>query len=188
MKIHFFRSWAGVWATLFTAVALLAAAGPSSGLMPEKSYTGVVTAVNTNQQTFQVKHSFLPGKQFTYSKNCAVTLLYAMLNNGVDTAENVRPGEKVTVSYQNDHGVRLADRIEQQPMQLTGTVKEINPEQHLLIVHERMSHKRLTIASNCMIALHDHAPGTLTDIHPGDQVEVLYELPDGVPMAWQITK
>jgi hypothetical protein len=39
-----------------------------------------------------------------------------------------------------------------------------------------------------MIALHDHTPGTLTDIHPGDQVEVLYELADGVPMAWQITK
>lgn len=155
---------------------------------PERSYTGIVSYVNTNDQTFRVKRWLLPGKQFAYGKTCAITLSYAMLNNGLGTAEDLRRGEKVTVGYENAHGVLIAGRIEQRPMQFTGTVKEINVEKHLLTLHHGMLNKRLTIATDCIIDFHNEKAGTLSDIHPGDHVVVIYEIPDDVPMAWQITK
>lgn len=148
----------------------------------------MVIDVNTNEQIIQVKRWIFPSKRFMYTKNCAISLLYAMLDNGVGTAGNLRRGEKVTVGYQVAHGVLIADRIEQRPMQFTGRVKEINPENHLLTLHQRMANRRFTIATNCIVVLHNTQAGTLADIHAGDQVTVLYEIPDGIRMAWQITK
>jgi len=176
-------------AALFMAAALQAPADPLiKPVAPEKHYTGMVIDVDTNEQIVVVKRWLFPGKHFAYSKDCAIYLLYAMMDNGVGTAGNFRPGEKVTVSYQSAHGVLVADRIEQRPLQWSGKVKAIDPGNHLLILHQGLANHRLTIATNCIVLLHQTKAGTLADIHPGDQVAVVYELPDHTPTAWQITR
>ena len=188
MKTHAFTCWRVVWTTLFMAVVLRVSADPVPGATSQdRTYTGIVTALNTNEQILHVKRWHWPSKRFVCGKNCAITLLYARLNNGVGTAANLRPGEKVTIGYRVVHGERIADRIDQQPMQLTGTVKKINPEKRLLTVHLSRSNKRLTMAPNCIITLHNGNPGTLTDVHQGDHVVITYEIPDDVPVVWQIT-
>lgn len=186
MKMHVF--FIAAWVTLLLAAAPPAAADPAQSTTAERTYTGLVIDVNTNEQCIQVKRWLLPSKHFWYGRNCTITLLYAMLDNGVGTAGNLRRGEKVTVGYESAHGVLVADRIEQQPMQFTGRVEKINPENHLLTLHQWLANKRLPIATNCIIVVQKTRAGTLADIHPGDQVVANYELPGRNPVVWQISK
>ncbi len=111
-----------------------------------------------------------------------------MLKNGVGTPGDLRPGEKVAVSYQDSRGVHVADQIEQQRMQFSGTVKEINPEKHRLTLRRWVLGKKMNIAPDCITILGDNKAGGLSDIRSGDHVVVIYETPIGIPTAWQITK
>jgi hypothetical protein len=181
--------WKAISAMLLVVIALRASADPAPKMpKAERNYTGVVISVDTNAQVFWIKRSLLPVRQFAYGDKCEMTLLYSILQNGGGTSPDLRPGEKVTVSYQDSHGVHIADRIEQQPMQFSGTVKELNPEKHRLTLHRWVLDKRMTIAPDCIIVFGSDKTGTLADIHSGDHVVVIYETPGGNPMAWQITK
>jgi hypothetical protein len=189
MKIHAFASWKAAGAALLAAGVLRAPADPASQMTgPGKNYTGTVICIDTNEQVFRVKMSPVSAKQFAYGTNCEITLLYAMLKNTTGTPADLRPGEKVTVSYRDCHGVNIPDRIEQQPMQLAGTIKEINLAKHTLMLRQGNADKRFGIAADCITLLSDNHAGTLADIHSGDQVAVIYEIPDDRPTAWQITK
>jgi hypothetical protein len=191
MKIHAFGSWKAIGATplVLVLMVLRAPADPvPKPPEPEKNYTGIVTCVDTNEQVLRIKRSLLSARQFAYGDNCAITLLYAELKNEAGTSGGLRPGEKVTVSYQDSHGVKIPDRIEQQPMQLSGTVTAINPANHTLTLRRWLLDRRLNIAADCITMLGNDRVGALTDIYPGDQVVVVYETPDCRPTAWQITK
>lgn len=189
MNIHAFTSWKAFVAMMLIAVVLRAPADPAQqARQPEKNYTGVVICVDTNKQVFRIKRPLFPAKQFAYCDKCEITMLYVMLKDGAGTMGDLRPGEKVIVSYQDSHGVHIADRVEQQRMQFSGTVKEINPGKHQLTLHRRFSDKRMNIAPDCITVLGADTTGTLADIHSGDHVVVIYETPGGNPMAWQITK
>jgi hypothetical protein len=189
MKIHAVASWQAIGAMLLLVTVLRAPADPvSPAAGPEQNYTGIVTYIDTNEQMLRIQRSLLSARKFVYSDNCQITLLYSSLNNGDGTVGNLRPGEKVTVSYQDAHGVKIPDRIEQQPMQFSGIVNEINLEKHTLTLHRRILDQRLDIATDCIAMLGNDKPGSLADIHPGDRVSVIYETPNGHPTAWQITK
>jgi hypothetical protein len=189
MNIHASTCWKAIWATLFLALALRAWADPlPQGPKLERSCTGIVLSVNTNEHVVRVKRPFWPAKQFAYGDKCEITLLYAMSKNGIGTSGDLRPGQKVTVSFQESHGALIANQIEQQPMQYVGTVSRINLEKHRLALRRWIFDKRLNIAADCITILGDHGVGTLADIRPGDPVVVLYETPGGNPTAWQITK
>jgi hypothetical protein len=191
MKDPAFVSWKAISAALLMAVVLRAPADPGPNVPgAEKSYTGMVISVNTNENVFCVQRRLWSAKQFAYGDNCDITLLYSTLKNGLGstTSGGLRSGERVTVNYQDFHGVHIADRIEQRPMQSAGTIKLIDPEKHWLVLHRRIGDKQLEIAAGCITILGDQKAGTLADIGPGDHVVVIYETPGGTPMAWQITK
>jgi hypothetical protein len=101
---------------------------------------------------------------------------------------DLRPGEKVKVTYQNVDGVLVADRVEQIPMRFEGKVTTIDPVTHTLKLHRPTLDKQMQIAGDCKIVLRDEKPGTLADIHPGNQVAVIYETPGGTPTARQIAQ
>ena len=148
---------------------------------PERCYTGEVVSVDPQDHTLYVKSWLLSKKEFNIGNNCVYVLVGA--NNG--TTGDLRPAEKVTVHYQDSHGVRIADRVEQHPMQFEGTVTEIDPKDHTLTVHQRTLDKPMEIASGCTVTLRGDRPGSVTDIHPGDHVMVTYEIPNGDPTARQ---
>ena len=91
-----------------------------------------------------------------------------MSNDGA--ANNLRPGEKVTVSYRNAHGVLVADHIEQQPMRFAGIIKRIDPNKRTLVLRRRVLFMQLDISPDCVTVLPNEKAGSLADIHPGDQV------------------
>jgi hypothetical protein len=176
--------WAAVGVAVLTASAAFRASADqtATAAKPEKSYTGTVVSVDPQEQMLSVKAWLLSEKAFNLGDKCAYTLLDK--NDG--TANDLRPGEKITVSYQASHGVLIADRVEQRPMQFEGVVTAIDSGKHTLTLHRRGLDKRLEIASGCIVVLRGEQRGAFADIQPGDHVTVTYEMPGGKPSAREI--
>ena len=156
-----------------------------SGARPEDSYTGQIVSVDSQDRMVSVKSWPLSQKEFNLGDKCAFALLG--VNNG--TVADLRPGEKITVMYQDSHGVRIADRIQQVPMQYEGMVKAIDPSTHTLTLQNRYGpDESLLIADGCNVTLRQNKAGVLTDIQPGDHVTVTYEEPNGSKTARQIAQ
>ena len=120
-----------VCALALTLTALKASADQTAtAAKPEKTYTGTVKAVDPNGRTLDVK-GFMLSKKFNLGDNCA----YALWNKPAGAIGDLRPGEKVTVAYQDAHGVLVADNVKQVPMTREGMVKSIDPAAHTMTVH-----------------------------------------------------
>jgi len=128
--------------------AMAVADQPATGKNHEQCYTGKVTSVDPQERVLDVKGWwFLPQKHFDLGADCA----YAMMGENPGTINDLRPGEKVAVSYQAADGVLIADRVTQRPMRYTGTVEDIAPNRHTLTV----AHKEFQLADDCAVVLHD---------------------------------
>lgn len=156
--------------------------------LSEKNYSGIIEAIDPKEHVLTVKGAKFSTKEFNLGDNCVYTFLYTMLLDNDAAVNNLRRGEKIMVSYRDAQGVLIADHIEQQPMQFTGIVKRIDPNQHTLVLRQHFSDKQLDIAVNCITMRSNEQAGSLADIHPGDHVTVLYEAPNARVTAWQITK
>ena len=186
MKTTKARNWTAVCTAVLTATAVFRASADQAApaARPEKSYTGTVISVDPKEHMLSVKGWMMFNRTFNLGDNCA----YAFLENNNGTANDLRPGEKVTVSYQDAHGVLIADRVEQQPMRYEGMVKAIDPDKHTLTLHRPAWDRQLQIADDCKIVLRNEKPGTFADIHPGNHVTVTYETPGNMLTAREIAQ
>lgn len=150
----------------------------------EKTYTGTVTALDTAEHVMKVKSWTMFHRSFNLGQRCT----FILPGNITGTLDDLRRGEKVTVRYQNVHGVRIADHIKQIPVRFEGKVVAIDPISHQMVVHRRGLDKPLVIASGCKVVRLDQQPGSLPDIRLGDHVTVTYEMPDDVPTAREIAQ
>jgi Cu/Ag efflux protein CusF len=150
----------------------------------EKSYTGTVMAVNPQDHVLNVQGPLLMSKGFNLGSACG----YTLLDNSAGTLNDLHPGQKVRVRYQNADGVLVADRVEQQPMSYQGTVKAIDPAAHTLTVHLRAMNKTFQLADDCRVVLRNNKSGTLADVQAGNRVTVIYEIPEGKATARQIAQ
>jgi len=184
MKTIKSKKWLAVYATAWLAtMAVCASADQPAAARPENHYTGTVVSVDPNDHTLTTK-GFVFGKKFNLGGTCN----YALLDKSPGTASDLRPGEKVVVSYQNAHGVLIADRVEQQPMRVEGMVKSIDPAARTMTLRGSMLNKTLQIANGCNVVLRNEKSGTLNDIQVGNRVTVTYETPGSVPIARQIAQ
>jgi len=190
MKTLPLKNWLAIGAALLittTTPRVLADDQPATtdtAAKPEIStYTGTVAAVDPKEQVLSVK-GWMMSKSFNLGGSC----VYTLLEKPAATAADLRPGEKVVVSYQNVHGVLIACRVEQQPMQYEGMVKAIDPEKHTLTLSRSPGEKKLQVADGCKIVLRDQRNGTVADIRTGDHITVTYETPDGKAVARQIAQ
>jgi hypothetical protein len=185
MKTTRSTSWTAVCAAVLTATAVFRASADQAApaARPERSYTGTVVSVDPKEHTLETKGLVL-SKKFNLGDACT----YALLDQDSGTAGDLRPGEKVTVSYQDAQGVLIADRVEQQPMKFEGMVTAIDPAKHTLMLHRPTLDKQMQIADDCKIMLRDGKPGTFADIRVGNHVTVTYETPAGTPTAREIAQ
>ena len=185
MKTIRSKNWMAVGAAVLTATAAFRASADqlATAARPESSYTGTVVSVDPQDHTLTTK-GFIFSKKFNLGAACE----YTLLDNGAGTAGDLRPGEKVRVSYQDAQGVLIADRVVQQPMRFEGMVTAIDPNQHTLTLHRPTLDKQFQIADGCKIVLRADKPGTFADIHPGNHVTVTYETPGGTPTAREIAQ
>ena len=169
-------------AVLATTACFRAAADqPTMAATPERTYTGTVNSVDPQKRVLDTKGFFL-SKKFNLGADCA----YVMLDNKSGTLADLRPGEKVTVSYQNAHGVLIADRVVQQPMRYEGMVRAVDPAAHTLTLHLTGSNKTFQIPDDCNVVLRGGKTGSIADIQTGDRVTITYETPGHALTAREI--
>ena len=185
------NTWKPVCLSLVAAIATFRAtadeqstppANPVSA--PEKNYTGTVVSFDKNEHVLYLKGWLAQHKAFNVGDNCA----YSESGNGNVPISALRPGEKVDVSYQDRHGVLIADRIHQILMRFEGTVTAINPTNHTLVVRQSPLNRQLRLADDCQIVLRDGKAGGLDDIKTGSYVTVMYEMPGDVMTAREISQ
>src|ERR1700744_1030419 len=117
MKTLKATTWLAVCASVLTATAAFrASAGEppmtadarnqqaTAAAKNEKSYTGMIVSVDPNEHVLNVKNWAMFTRKFNLGANC----FYAQVDKDNAMAGDLRPGEKVTVSYQDSHGVRIA--------------------------------------------------------------------------------
>jgi Cu/Ag efflux protein CusF len=186
MKTTAVKTWTVVGASVLTLAALPSRADQNQSpttAKPDKTYTGTVTAVDPQNHTLQVR-GFLWSEKFNLGDNCA----YVLLDQPQGAISDLRPGEKVKVSYQDYQGVRAADRVQQEPIRCEGTVKAIDPAAHTMTVHSGMMDKKFQLADDCAVTLRQDKSGALADVQPGDFVTVTYETPEHKLVARQIAQ
>ena len=150
---------------------------------PNKSYTGTVVSVDTKERTVELKGTFL-SKTFNLGDDCT----YTFVDRSEGALGDLRPGQRVMVVYQEAHGVRVANRITQQPVRYEGTVKAVDPVQRTMTLQGSGMDRTFQIANDCKVLLRDAKPGALTDIQTGNYVTVTYETPNEKPTAWKIAQ
>jgi Cu/Ag efflux protein CusF len=188
MKMTGSKNWMSVCAAVLAATVVYRASADDASAnapaaKPDKIYTGTVNAVDPNERALDVK-GFMLSKEFNLGDNC----VYALWNKPAGTIGDLRPGEKVTVAYQDTHGVLVADNVKQVPMTREGMVKSIDPAAHTMTVHVGTMDKQFRIADDCDVVLRNGKSGTFADIQTGNQVTVTYETPNGALTARQIAR
>ena len=188
MKTKALRTWAAVGLSVLTATAAYRASADdasanATAAKPDKNYTGTVVSVDPNEKVLNV-HGFMFSKKFNLGDNCA----YTMVGQETGALGDLRPGQRVTVSYQDAHGVLIADRVTQRPMRDEGMVKAINPTTQMLTLHLGIMDKTFQVPTDCDVTLRGGKSGTIADIQPGYHVTVTYEVPNGKPTAREIAQ
>jgi len=150
----------------------------------DKTYTGTVTSVDPKEHVLNVKGWTMWTKAFNLGETCAI----AQLGKDNATVNDLRAGEKVSVSYQEVHGVLIASRVEQEPMRFEGMVKTISSDRQTLTLHRTALDKNVQFPADCKIVLRDGRSGTPADIQVGYHVMVTYETPGGTPTAREIAQ
>ncbi|HEY2329725.1 MAG TPA: hypothetical protein VGI63_07925 [Verrucomicrobiae bacterium] len=184
MKTTRSKTWLAVCVSVLTVAAFRAPADQAAtAAKPEKSYTGTVASVDPKEHVLSVNGWVMFKKAFNLGEGCT----YTLLEKNSASAADLRPGEKVVVSYQDVHGVLIADRVEQEPMRYEGMVKAIDPDKRTMTLREPMD-KHLAIAEDCKIVLRDGKTGTFADLKIGSHVTVTYETPGSKPVAREIAQ
>lgn len=175
-----------MWTSLFTAAVAVGSAtshaDPASP--PEKTCQGTIDSVDGNEHRLWVKGWLKHRKAFNLGDNC----VYVEPGKDNVQASTLRPGEQVKISYQDRHGVLIADRVEQIPMRLDGTVTALDVTNHALTLHRTVSNWQLRLPDDCQILLRNGQSGGLDDIKIGSYVTVTYETPDNTPTAREIAQ
>jgi hypothetical protein len=176
-------------AALMAALPLGAWAGPeAAGATHEKSWSGTLTDVNAGERTITARKWFIK-RTFNAGDKCTVKAV----GKKEAALGDLRPGEEVIIHYRDADGVLVADRITERPLHYQGTIETVDAKtSQLTMAAGRLGpashHKQMQIASDCKILLHNGKAGTVADLHPGDRVTIIYELPDGSPTAYQVSK
>jgi hypothetical protein len=139
----------------------------------------MVSSVDAKNRTLTVG-KFLSSKRFTTGDSCA----FLLVDKSDRDLEGVRPGQKVTLTYQDVNGVLVAARLVQEPLLYKGTIKEFDNAKHTVTVGSKV----FKIADGCTVVLRDNRAGTLPDVKPGHLVTVLHEDPEGIATARQIAQ
>jgi Cu/Ag efflux protein CusF len=189
MKTKALRAWAVVCLSALTATAAYRASADdasanATAAKPDKTYTGTIVSVDAKEHLLDVKGFPFSHKKFNLGDTCT----YTMVGQDTGAIGDLRPGQKVTVGYQDAHGVLVADRVTQQPMRDEGMVKAIDPATQTLTLHLGVMDKKFQLPADCEVTLRGDKSGTVADIQPGNHVRITYEVPNGKPTARQIAQ
>lgn len=177
--------------TVLIAALPLSAKGDQGRSEPkhEQVWIGTITVVDTKAKTLTGEH-WRFAKSFDLGQKCAISTV----DNKEAALGDLRPGEKVNIRYQQAEGVLVADRITEQALRYDGRVQSVDQKAGTITMEERPLYqpfhaaKRFQIAGDCKVLRWNGQEGRLRDLQPGDRVSVVYEIPNGSPVAYRIRK
>jgi len=175
--------WTGVCASVLMLTALQSPADQPAIAVKQDTYSGTIVSVETNEHTLDVK-GFWMTKKFNLGDNCA----YVLLDKPTGAIGDLRPGENVTISYQDAHGVKVAGRVQQDPMTYEGTVKAVDPAANTLTLRLQSGDRTFQVPDSCKIVLRNNRTGTLEAVQPGNYITITYETPGNKFVAHQIAQ
>lgn len=162
-------------AALLLVTALQPAkAGETNSAAGGDSYTGTVLAVDPKERLLTLKNWTQFDKTFNLGETCAIQ----QLNKANAQAADLRPGERVVVTFTEMHGVRVASGIRQLPLQIEGMVKAVDLDKHVLTLHHTWD-RDFQFPAESRIVLRDGKSGGFNDIRVGNYVTITYEEPAG---------
>jgi len=184
MKTTTVHAWIAVSALALTMTIFPSwAAQSETPAGHQKTYIGTVKSVDPNERILHVQGPML-SKDFSLGSSCE----FVLWDKPAGAINDLRPGEKVMVRYQEVNGVQVADRIEQKMMTEEGTVKAIDPVTHTLALRPSQANQTFQLPDDCKIVLRNDHSGALSDIQPGNHVTVTYEMSNGKPVAREIAQ
>jgi hypothetical protein len=182
MKTTTSQKWKSTRSSLFSTFGHSRQFANDAGL--EKCFKGTVVSIDPADQLLRVKNWLTVQKAFNLGTNC----LYVEPGRENTTPAMLRPGEIVEVNYQDNHGVLIADRVEQIPIQMIGIVTALNPASRRLTLKHTPVNRQFLIPEDCQIVLRDGKAGALDEIKIGHRVTVTYEMPEDQPTARKLAQ
>jgi Cu/Ag efflux protein CusF len=169
-------------ATAATAFLGLASSSPASGTPAtaqsqaqcEKVFKGNVTSVDVPDHILSVR-SFLFRRNFNTGSDCRVSLQ----DKANAALGDLRPGQEVSIRYQDENGVLIARNIAQHDLVYSGHITAINPQQGTLLVRHGVVTREFVMPSNPTVVLQDNKAASLNNLQLGDAVNVIYERANG---------
>ena len=153
----------------------LICASPTNGDEPapvqkDKVFNGTVAAIDQKERTVSAR-DFWGTKTFNVADSCRVSLE----DQPAGSLAELRPGQKVEISYENAHGVLVANRIDQHNQVFTGYINAIDPAKRTLAVKHGTFNRDFAVAPDCVVVIKDDDTKTLDDLNVGHTVNVIYE-------------
>ncbi len=152
------------------------------------TWSGTLTAVNAQNNTITGKHLGF-SKTFNLGQQCAISAV----DKKEASLNDLRPGEKVQVHYQAVDGVLVTDCIAERALHYSGTVHRVDQGARTVTLEQAAlyqpfrSPRSFRLAEDCKVSLANGRNGTMADLHPGDRISIVYELPDRSPVAYRIS-
>ena len=189
MKMTRSKNWMAVCAAVLTAMAASrVSAGDATAnapaTKPDKTYTGTVVSVSPKENMLDVKGFPFGHKRFNLGDSCT----YTMVGRDSGVIGDLRPGQRITVGYQDARGVLVADRVTQQPLRDEGMVKAIDPKAHTLKLRVGILDKTYQLPADCDVTWRGDRAGAIADVETGNHVTVTYEVPNGIATARDIAQ
>ena len=160
----------------------------ADGQKKEKTFTGIVSAVDGKEKVFRV-HKYFFNRTFIMGKDCA---LIGGDNESTGLAD-FRPGQQVEVTFRDASGVLVASRIAQEKMMFKGKVQKIDAANHTLTVHHRGSTRTFRLPEHSTLVLAgdrrseiENGKGLMEHVRPGNEVTIVYEVPDDQYVAREV--
>lgn len=146
-----------------------------------KTYSGIIASLDAKEKTMTVK-GLVFEKTFVAGDGCKV-----INGDGKDGAlDSLHPGQKVKLDYRDARGVLVANRIVEEKMFYSGSVESLDPEKRVLRVKGGAFGRTFRLPADCRVVLKDEKAGGLNDVKVGHTVTVVYETPNGAPVARQV--
>lgn len=144
-------------------------------------YEGVVKAVDIEKKTLTLRAGGL-NREFQLGEDCAVVLR----NNRSGTPADLKPGQRVSVTYDLPEGERMARQIVHASFTFDGVLTSIDLTDRTVKAKAAFGSKKFNLARDCSIMLGGKTDGQLRELKPGERFEFTYDEVNGVNIVNRI--
>lgn len=172
-----------VWVTLFLIVLAAWASAAVPMTAKPKSFKGTVAAVDSKEKTFAVR-----GFWSTRTFNAGDHLKVSLEDKADAELKDLRPGQRVEVSYLSNSGVNVASQVMQKNLVFAGHVSAIDPTSRTVKVKRGSVSETFVADDQCKVIIRNDNSRGLSDLKIGNKVIVSYAGAEGAKVAQKIVQ